>query len=496
MKLFLLGVPVTSLSKEEAVRTISKLTEERGPYYIGTANIQFYATVYSLSLRGPRHPELLEILRRCRLVTADGMPLLWLSKLLGAPIKERVTGIDLALALCKTLRKPLYLLGGESALLKRAEKKLQKRFPQLIIAGSASPHIEISGEELADAEERDTLLLEELNGSGAGLLLLNLGHPKQEIWFERVRGRLQIPVSIGVGGSFKFIAGTVRRAPKRMQRWGLEWLWRLFQEPKHLWKRYLLCGAQFLAMAMPLLFVQAVNALLFRGRRGPDTRQSLLFLAQEKAASLLVFPRRLDKEAVRQLRHRVRDAFAQETVILDFRHLRHLNLYGISLLGEIWQHALAAKTKLYGISLSRNVRLLCKLHRIFDMLEPDLYAGPEDLLEQLLHERSKTLLYSAVDQAGPCAVITFFGRLDSHQSYGWHKAQLETVLRNRPCIVDMTYCSHIDNAGIGFLLAMNKEQEAPLKICGLNRKIKRELLFARAEGMFRLFPDLYSALEI
>jgi exopolysaccharide biosynthesis WecB/TagA/CpsF family protein len=190
-----------------------------------------------------RHPELLDILRRADLVTADGMPIVWTSKLLGVPLKDRVTGADLVPKLTQEAarrQKSIYFLGGRGDVGRQAADLLKKRYPNLKVAGTDAPFVHTEGAALSEAEEEDQAIVERINRSGADILLIGFGNPKQEIWFDRNRNRLKVPVSIGIGGTYEFIVGSVARAPVWMQKTGLEWVFRITQDPWRLWNRN--CG--------------------------------------------------------------------------------------------------------------------------------------------------------------------------------------------------------------------------------------------------------------
>ncbi|GAC1424276.1 MAG: WecB/TagA/CpsF family glycosyltransferase [Candidatus Velthaea sp.] len=177
------------------------------------------------------------------LVVPDGVPLLWAGGILRQPLPERVNGTDLFEGLCaraadRDLR--VYLLGGREGAATAAAAKLIARHPALRICGTYSPPFGFEKDALESAN-----IVQRINAAKPDLLFVGLGAPKQEYWMYANRDRLDVGVALGIGVSFEFVGGIVKRAPVWMQRSGLEWLFRLLVEPARLWRRYIVGNAQF-----------------------------------------------------------------------------------------------------------------------------------------------------------------------------------------------------------------------------------------------------------
>lgn len=259
MKVNILGIPIHNVSMDEAVDKIIENVKTHSaqftPKYVATVNVDFLVNTLSWIPGKIKCRELYNVLNTAELVTADGMPLVWLSKILGNNLKERVTGADLVPRLvAAAVRKNIsfYFLGGREGSAKMAAKKLSDQNPYLSIKGCLSPLLNIN--------ETDLDVIDQINGSGADILLIALGNPKQEIWFQRNKHLIKIPVSIGVGATFEFIAGKVSRSPIWMQNSGLEWIYRLYQEPRRLWKRYCVDLAKFCFLAGWAILKHFVNS--------------------------------------------------------------------------------------------------------------------------------------------------------------------------------------------------------------------------------------------
>ncbi len=183
-----------------------------------------------------------EKVRQAGLVTPDGKPLTWALRLLHGIKQDRVAGMDILPALLKQSEKsqtPVYIYGGTETLLSRTRHYLDRNYPNLCIKGLYSPPFR---DLTPDEEDR---IIDQINGSGAKLVFVVLGCPKQEQWMANMAGRINA-VMIGIGGALPVLIGMQKRAPKWMQQAGLEWFFRLLQEPRRLFKRYFVTNSVFL----------------------------------------------------------------------------------------------------------------------------------------------------------------------------------------------------------------------------------------------------------
>lgn len=232
-----LGIDFNDIILAEVLDNIQKNIAERQCGYIVTPNVDHIILFQ-------KDTQYQEICRGATLILADGMPVIWASKLLGAPLPEKISGSDLAPILCElSARKgyKMFFLGGRTGAALRAKKNLEMRYPGIQIVGTYSPPIGFEN----DTDEKQKII-DMINCAEPDLLLVGLGTPKQEKWIKQHYRMLTVPICIGVGATFEFLAEIVKRAPIWMQRSGLEWFWRLLMEPKRLWKRYLINDMQFI----------------------------------------------------------------------------------------------------------------------------------------------------------------------------------------------------------------------------------------------------------
>jgi len=230
----IVGVRVHATSYADAAARITNWARA------GESRSVCVAAVHSL-MQARDDDALRQIFNQADLVTPDGMPLVWGLRLLGVRWATRVYGPDLTpavLAAAEREHLPVGFYGGAPGTLERLLANLRPRFPRLKIAYACSPPFR----ELSPEEERETA--REINASGARILFVGIGSPKQEKWMARQRGRVRA-VMLGVGAAFDFLSGSKPQAPRWMMRAGLEWLFRLATEPRRLWKRYLYNNPRF-----------------------------------------------------------------------------------------------------------------------------------------------------------------------------------------------------------------------------------------------------------
>jgi N-acetylglucosaminyldiphosphoundecaprenol N-acetyl-beta-D-mannosaminyltransferase len=224
-----LGVPLALIDYERTLDWIDANVAQRGRGYICVCNVH---TV----MASAEDPELRSALLRSSLNVPDGQPLVWALSALGHRLETRVYGPELMARACARSAESgqrLYLYGGrnQGALVQLA-LNLRQRYPGVkIVGGYSPPHRALTKQERA-------AVVEQINATRADVVWIGIGVPKQEKWMAQLRGELDVPVLIGVGAAFDFHAGLVAQAPPWMQRLGLEWVFRLAQEPRRLWPRY------------------------------------------------------------------------------------------------------------------------------------------------------------------------------------------------------------------------------------------------------------------
>ncbi len=233
----ILGVPIHPLTIEQALDVIDQVIHSRSRLHIGVVNA---AKIVNMQ----RDHVLRDDVLSSGIILADGMAVVWAARLLGVHLPERVAGIDLMLGMLKRgieHRYRVYCLGATDEVLAKVVQRIGMEYPQVQVVGSQNGYFS------TDEEEQ---IAEDISTARPDILFVAMTSPKKEQFLARWSGRLGVPVCHGVGGSFDVLAGKVERAPEIWQRLGLEWLYRVKQEPRRLWKRYLVTNTLFCGLVL------------------------------------------------------------------------------------------------------------------------------------------------------------------------------------------------------------------------------------------------------
>lgn len=237
---------VDAVTSDEALDRLVDLAENpSGAAQVVTPNAQHIVLLES-------DPYLRKIYSDAALVVPDGISLVYAARLLGTPLKGRVTGVDVLQGLCARAADhglSVFFLGGRRGAAEEAAARLKSVHPKLNVAGTSCPPY---GFHLCEAGLSE--VSREILAARPDILFVALGAPKQEYWIYEHRSKLGVPLSIGIGGSFEMISGMTRRAPRWIQAAGFEWLFRLAMEPRRLWKRYLIGNVQFVGILLRQAF--------------------------------------------------------------------------------------------------------------------------------------------------------------------------------------------------------------------------------------------------
>lgn len=230
-----LGVPVRPVTEEQVLAFVAATVDVGRPKQVATVNAEYI-------MRARRDQSFMMVLQDSDLNTPDGAGVLWALRHRGIRVSERAGGADLIWSIAEQAaarKHRLFLLGARPGVAEQAGLKLQRHFPDLAIVGSCSGRPE---------QEWDARQVEHINRTSADILFVAFGAPAQDEWIARNKARLQVPVSMGMGGSFDYVAGTASRAPRWMRAHGLEWLYRLIRQPWR-WRRMLVLP-QFVWLAL------------------------------------------------------------------------------------------------------------------------------------------------------------------------------------------------------------------------------------------------------
>lgn len=237
-KVYVFNCPIDALTMKETVQIIDNAIKEGKHIHHAVVNV---AKIVKMQ----EDKELYNSIVNADIINADGMPIVWASRLLGKPLPERVAGIDLMQELIKLAynrKYKIFFFGSKEEVVKKVVKKYSKEYSPEIIAGYRNGYY---------SEEEEPLIAKQIAESGANILFVGISSPKKEKFLYKYKHILKnVNFIMGVGGSFDVIAGKIKRAPKWMQKCGLEWVYRLVQEPRRMWRRYLIGNTKFIILVI------------------------------------------------------------------------------------------------------------------------------------------------------------------------------------------------------------------------------------------------------
>lgn len=480
--LVILGVPIDDLTMPAALDRIGAFIaawrQDGRMRQIATVNADFVTKSYE-------DPELLDILQNADMLTADGMPLVWGARLLGIDLAGRVTGADMVPALAERAAAEgwsLYFLGAAPGVAAAAADVLRAQYPGLTIAGIYSPPV-------SSVFEMDPAIVERINESQADVLLVAFGNPKQEKWINMHRNELRCAVAMGVGGTFDFIAGRTRRAPDWMQRAGLEWLFRLVQEPKRLWKRYVtdLFGFGYFFLwqwwhnrrgvdretVLPrseLVLAEGVAILSVQGRLDLNNRGRLVDLGQQALAQ--------------------RDETAQAPqLLIDLSAATFVDSAGLGALVQLHKLAREAGSGMRLANVPPAVLRTIRAARLDSLFDIDRAEGEQVALKKA--PEPVRLWDGAV-------VVVMPERVDVTTLVAVQTLLEQALLQSAQMVLDLTQTRHIDSAGLSLLLGIKRQVGQAggyFKLAAPSDVVRQVLAVSRLDTVFDLYPTVEQAIK-
>ncbi len=446
----LCGVGLDPVTTGQALERIEQMIESGRPHYIATANVDFL--VQSL-----RDMELRRVLLDAPLVLCDGTPLVWASRWLGQPLPERVAGADLMPELIRLAAEKQYrmfFLGADPRTNEGAVAEVRRQFPRAIIAGHYSPPFK----HLLEMDFED--MARRVRGARPDLLFVAFGCPKAEKWMAMHCQSLNVPVSIGVGGTLDFLAGRLKRAPLWVQRAGLEWCYRLWQEPRRLWRRYLRDG-WFFGLALGAQWWGAgASPLFFRGNGG---RRGSIEPTPEREAFSVKIAGRLEAQAV-QPDGGLERFQTDNDWMLDLSGVTFIDNPGIGMLLRLRKALLEAGRRLVLVAPAYSVRraLDCVHLRAFFLVAESradarrLLDEPRDPWPVRYHARQRSLSWHGEITAA-----------NAERVWKLSEPILEALASLRPALrVDLSQVSFVDSAGVAVMMRTAKlARESGVALC-------------------------------
>jgi N-acetylglucosaminyldiphosphoundecaprenol N-acetyl-beta-D-mannosaminyltransferase len=506
----ILGVPFDNVSTAETIAAIDRMVASRQPHYLVTANVDFL-------VQAQEDVELRRILFDAHLVLCDGTPLVWASRLLGNPLLERVAGADLVPLLLRVAAEKgyrIFFLGATEESCTQAVNRLQKLHPKLIIADHYSPPFNKLLEMDHDEIKRRIL------AAKPDLLFVSFGCPKQEKWIAMHYRSLGVPVSAGVGATIDFLAGTVKRAPVWMQRVGMEWIYRLAQEPRRLFKRYFkdlwVFGWKILGQLWQLQLRQIASTNRTSSRttspaeRGieptlnenpnaresvtlsPGVRGNLTFTdspppeaQNDRNYQLIKVPKRLDLATVCDEARLLEPAFNDNRhCLLEMSHVQFIDSTGVGLLIRLQKKIRANGRQLVLLAPTAMVRRALELMRLQNFFDtsPDLPSA-QALIAARMREQTDAVQLRTPAAENP---VRWQGEITAANAQEvWARTEAHINARqHRDLTIDMSAVRFMDSTGLGMMVRARKlaqREQVKLEFTHLQPAVQNVIHLARLE---------------
>jgi len=466
----ILGVAFNNVTIDETLSLIEQMVLSRQPHYLVTANVDFLVQA--------RHDvELHRILLNAHLVLCDGTPLLWISRLLGNPLPERVAGADLAPLLIRMAAQKgfrLFILGGRPEVSTKAVANLRAQYPDLIIAGHYSPPFQ----PLLDMDH--DMIARRIREAKPDLLLVSFGCPKAEKWFGMNYRSLGVPVGIGLGATIDFLAGQVKRAPRCVQRTGTEWIFRMALEPRRLIRRYATDLRYFGADVLRQWWQLRVR------HEKPAVTPCASMLTEYPCWIQITPPSRLDAAVVR------RDAMLWEKAATDGRHcllnmagVQSLDSSGVGLLISLQKRLQSEGRQLLLVAPTDFVRQTLKRARLNDFLT---IALDETTVWQGINTRNAAASTPTLNQF--TNTLEWQGEVTAANAETvWNTTTTEIRSRIPPperFRIDLSRLRFIDSTGLGIMIRARKfarERGTRIVFTNAQANVRNVLRLSRMEAV-------------
>ena len=450
----------------ETLEQIDRLVAERKPAYLVTANLDFAA-------QASEDVELQRILVEAEMVLCDGTPLVWASRLTGKPLRERVAGSDLvpklaAHAANKSYR--IFLLGGELSSLKGAAENLQRSFPALQTVHYYSPPF-------APLHEFDNQqIVEEIRKANPDILLVAFGCPKQEKWIYMHYRKLGVPCCIGIGATVDFLAGKVSRAPAWVARTGLEWVYRMLQEPRRLAGRYI--------KDVVFLVRQTLRESRAIAAAGPGSKTEQVPTTLSDGLEIISWYGALTSAHVEEFPM----PSYKNSFVIDLSRVTNVDSRGLGTMLRLIRKAWAGNVAGCFLAPSRAVQLVVEVTRL-DRILP-LASTIEEARLLIAKDAAAACLRPVADEESGVLLFTMPSRISAEVAEDFGRAvraEWDSRPSMREMVLDFGETDFIDSSGLGFLIRCHRmtaqREGSRLRLMNPRNNVLNVIKIAKIQGM-------------
>ncbi len=473
----ILSVPFDHVTQVQALDRIEQMIVSRRPHYVATANVDFV-------VQAERDLELRRILFDAHLVLCDGTPLVWASRWLGNPLPERVAGADLVPALIQIAAEKgfkIFLLGATPEAAEKAVKNLQEKFPKLRITSYSPPFKPLL--EMDHAE-----IIRRIHEAKPDLLFVSFGCPKQEKWIAMHYRELGVPVTIGVGATIDFLAGYMKRAPVWMQSTGTEWIFRLAQEPRRLFKRYAMDLGVF-----SFRFLRQFWRFQLRGAKRCAGKNCSATL-RTNGWQHIELPERFDRIAVEQSAPLFQRALHDTRhCLLEMRSVRFLDSTGAACLMRLQRELQAGNRQLILLSPGKTACAALKFLRLQDffLVADDIDAANRLNQSRVQEKATPVLTTNPLIWQGEITV--------ANADQVWQITERRLTARaHTELTIDLSRVRHLDSSGAAVMEKLRRlavQLESRLSFVNASPAVRNVLRHGQLENLLVIPPPLASAPE-
>lgn len=487
----ILGVPIDHLNTDEALDRMEEFILEgrrtgQG-HQVATVNVDFI-------VQALEDPELQYLLQDVDLATADGMPLVWASRVIGNPLEGRVAGSDFVPLLAERAAQrgySIFFLGAGPGVAERAAEVLKQRYPDLPVAGIYAPPFQ-------PVHEMGAETLERIKEANPDILLVAFGNPKQEKFIRMFGRELNVPLMIGVGGTLDFIAGVRQRAPIWMQRLGLEWFYRLIQEPSRLWRRYVKDIFIF-GTAFGIQWISSHLIFLKNGKSPFD-------FVRETAGSIPVLKLKGNFSSAEVFRF---DSSLGEIrnhatyVLVDMEQVKYVDSTALGALLNLAREARARGGDVCLVSVPENVSQLLRLMYLdsYFITFPDIDHAQAELCcwesGEPARIEGEISAFPVWFRESAWTVIKAPRLLDSTTMETFSCTCSKTIMSNPYLIVDLSGTAYVANSGLVSLMHLSSlaaQRKGELRIVNVQPEISQLIELENFDKVLAVYPDVTTAL--
>ncbi|MFZ1395801.1 MAG: WecB/TagA/CpsF family glycosyltransferase [Candidatus Promineifilaceae bacterium] len=456
-------------------------------HQVATVNADFVVKAMS-------DPELRFLLQESDLLMADGMPLVWGARFLGLPLEERVAGSDIVPMLAERAAKKgysIYMLGAAPGIAQQAAVVLQEKLPNLVIAGINSPPY-------SSVLEMSDEIVQDIRQANPDILLVAFGNPKQEKWIGMYRHQVNVPVMIGVGATLDFIAGYRARAPLWMQKSGLEWLFRLAQEPRRLWRRYVLDLVNF------GYFFTRQWWTMRRGDQPAMVLPKANSMIVDNEAAVLELQGKITVQNHEEIYHTGQEALAEVPyLVVNMENVAFLDSTAVGSLVALAKDARNQKGEMFLAHVPENIKRTLDVLKLasFFVIVPTIETAFAALREEKVRipETAAPSVPTRPQAVSPAqwTVVKVTRRLDANTANDLIEQCEEHLWKNPFLILDFAATVFLASAGLAALAKIQRlaeEQNGKVRLANCSEDVNRVIEIVRFDKVLSLYKDIDSAM--